>query len=465
MQPSVRQYLRGKTILLTGGTGFLGKVVVERLLRAAPEIANIYLLIRATREPAAVRLEAEVLRTGIFNVLANTFGSGWPSFVREKVLPVAGDVSQPQLGMTAEDFAALTAQVDIVINSAATVVFDAPLDEALLHNTRSAQYVAEFARACRDAVLIHISTAYVAGRRTGRVAEKAIRDIAVSEIAAVNAITQAIVEDGRCGKADARETRTRLVEVGMTRARGLNWHDTYTYSKALGEMVLAAHRGSVRTAIVRPAIIESSLRDPQPGWLENLNVVDPLFTEYGRGRMPDFPLRRDTVLDIVPVDLVANAVVALLPRVADRDAIGYYTIGSGALNPLTGARLYEISREYFLRQPMFDRHGQPIPPPVWTFPTLERFHEMLDGEARRSTTAKRLMYLADLYASYANAEYVFDTTNIRQLLGDLDDRDRALLDFDVQRIDWRAYLQDVHIPGLRRHVLKEDAGNGVAAGG
>jgi thioester reductase-like protein len=465
MQPSVRQYLRGKTILLTGGTGFLGKVVVERLLRVAPDIASIYLLIRATREPAAVRLEADVLPTGVFNVLANTYGSGWARFVRDKVVPVAGDVSQPQLGMAADDFAALTAQVDVVINSAATVAFDAPLNEALLHNTRSTEHVAEFARACRSAVLVHISTAYVAGRQSGRIVEGPLPDVAPAEIAVLGALTAAILEEGEQGHADARETRARLVDAGMTRARSLGWHDTYTYTKALGEMVLSAHRGAVPTAIVRPAIIESSLRDPEPGWLENLNVVDPLFVEYGRGRMPDFPVRRDTVLDIVPVDLVANAIVALLPRVADLDSIGYYTIGSGALNPLTGARLYEISREYFLRQPMLDRYQRPIPPPLWTFPTPERFREMLAGEGRRSTTAKRLMYLADLYESYANADYVFDTANIGQLLGELDSRDRGLLDFDVRRIDWRTYLQDVHIPGLRRHVLKEDAGSGVAASG
>ena len=465
MPLSVRQFLHGKTILLTGGTGFLGKVVVERLLRAAPEIERIYLLIRETRDPAAARLEAEVLPAGIFNALARTYGDGWPGFVSGKLVPVAGDVSRPRLGLADDDYAALTAQVDIVINSAASIVFDAPLDEALLHNTRSTQYVAEFARACRAAVLVHISTAYAAGRKSGRIVEAPLPDIASAEIAALDDLTRAIVEERERGVADARETRARLVDAGMTRARSLGWHDTYTYTKALGEMVLAAHRGAVPTAIVRPAIIESSLRDPEPGWLENLNVVDPLFVEYGRGRMPDFPLRRDTVLDIVPVDLVANAVVALLPRVSGMDAIRYYAIGSGALNPLTGARLYDVSREYFLRQPMLDRNRRPILPPVWTFPTLERFHEMLDGQAGRSTTVKRLMYLADLYAGYATADYVFDTANTDRLLGELDVRDRALLDFDVRRIDWPAYLQDVHIPGLRRHVLKEDAGLPTSAGG
>ncbi len=462
---SVRQFLGGKTILLTGGTGFLGKVVIERLLRAAPELARIHLLIRTTRESAATRLDAEVLSAGVFRALADTYADEWLAFAYDKIAPVAGDVSQPRLGLADADFAALTAEVDIVINCAASVAFDAPVNEALLHNTRSAETVAEFARACRAAMLVHISTAFVAGRRTGRIAETALPDIATAEVAAIDQITRTIVKDGHRRHADARDTRARLVEAGMTRARSLGWHDTYTYTKALGEMTLAAHRGAVPTAIVRPTIIESSLRDPEPGWLENLNVGDPFFVEYGRGRMPDFPLRRDTVFDIVPVDLVANAVVALLPHVPAMKTIGYYAIGSGALNPLTGARLYEYGREHFLQQPMLDRRGRPIPAAHWTFPTPERFREMFAANGRRSTTTKRLMYLADLYEGYTNADCVFDTANTDALLGRLHDRDRTLLDFDVRRIDWRSYIQDVHIPGLRRHVLKEDARIGVRVHG
>lgn len=459
---SVRQFLRGKTILLTGGTGFLGKVVIERLLRAAPELARVHLLIRATRESAAARLDTEVLSAGVFNTLVETYGSGWPGLVHDKIAAVAGDVSQPCLGMTDEDYAALIAEVDVVINCAASVTFDAPINEALLTNTRSTETIAAFARACRrSAVLVHISTAYVAGRRTGLISETALPDIAITEVAAIDQITRTIVEEGLRRHADARDTRARLVEAGMTRARSLGWHDTYTYTKALGEMTLAAHRGAVPTAIVRPTIIESSLRDPEPGWLENLNVGDPFFVEFGRGRMPDFPLRLDTVFDIVPVDLVANAVVALLPHVPDMASVGYYVVGSGSLNPLTGARLYDYSHECFRQQPMFDRRGRAIPPPDWTFPTPQRFREMFAEHGRQSTTTKRLLYLADLYEGYTNSECVFDSANTETLLGRLNDRERPLLDFDVRRIDWRSYIQDVHIPGLRRHVLKEDARSGV----
>jgi fatty acyl-CoA reductase len=93
-----------------------------------------------------------------------------------------------------------------------------------------------------------------------------------------------------------------------------------------------------------------------------------------------------------------------------------------------------------------------------TFPTHEHFREMYGGDARRSATMKRLLYLADLYETYMNGGCVFDTSNTLRLLDDIDESDRAALDFDVRRIDWRSYIQDVHLPGLRRHVLREGRG-------
>jgi nucleoside-diphosphate-sugar epimerase len=462
MSQRLHCYLRGKTVLLTGGTGFLGKVVVDRLLTCAPDIGRIYLLIRpqgrAGAPPAAAvtRFETEVLSSGAFDSLSHTHGDRWPAFARDKIVPIAGDVSQPRLGLGDDEFTALTAGVDIIINGAASVVFDAPLDQAFLHNTRSVQYIAEFARACRAAVLVHVSTAFVAGRQTGRITEGPLTpDLSSPEAEAIEQIVANVMEQAKTLQWDDRAIRARLVEAGMTRARNLGWHDSYTYTKALGEMMLARHRGDVPTTVIRPSIIESSLRNPASGWLENLNVCDPLFVEYGRGRMPDFPFGVDTIYDIVPADLVANALLAMLPLVAENKAISYYTVGSGSLNPLTGGELYDITHDYFTRHPMHDRRGRPIAVRRLTFPTPERFREMYTGEACRSATRKRLLYLADLYATYMHQGCVFDTTNAQRLFDSLDGPDRAALDFDVRQIDWRGYLQEIHIPGLRRHVLRE----------
>jgi nucleoside-diphosphate-sugar epimerase len=473
MSQRLHHYLRGKTVLLTGGTGFLGKVIVDRLLTCAPEIGRIYLLIRtqrgATAPPASAvtRFETEVLTSGAFDALARAHGDRWPAFAREKIVPIAGDVSQPRLRLGDADFEALTSSVDIIINGAASVVFDAPLNEAFLNNTRSVQYIAEFARACRAVVLVHVSTAFVAGQQTGRITEGPLTpDLSSTETEAIEQIVATVMEEAKARQWDDRAIRARLVEAGMTRAKSLGWHDSYTYTKALGEMMLARHRGDVPTTVIRPSIIESSLRNPASGWLENLNVCDPLFVEYGRGRMPDFPFGLDTIYDIVPADLVANALLAMLPLVAESQAISYYTVGSGSLNPVTGGQLYDITHDYFTRHPMHDRRGRPIVVRRLTFPTHERFREMYAGEAGRSATKRRLLYLADLYATYMHSGCVFDTTNAQRLFDNLDESDRATLDFDVRHIDWRAYLQEIHIPGLRRHVLREGVrGGAVEIGG
>src|SRR5262245_23656533 len=409
MREPLRLHLREKTILLTGGTGFLGKVIVERLLRCAPDIERIYLLIRPQSEAllsAATRFETEVLTSGAFEALARVHGDRWRAFAREKIVPIDGDVSQPRLGLADDNYASLASCVDVIINAAASVTFDAPIDEAVLHNTKSVQRMAEFARACRSAVLIHVSTAYVAGQRKGTIAEGPLSpDVSSFEVTAIDEVVDAVQREAAAEQWDVRATRARLVEEGTTRAKRLGWHDSYTYTKALGEMVLEREHDGVPTAIVRPTIIESSLRDPAPGWLENLNVGDPIWVEYGRGRMPDFPFGLDAVYDMVPVDLVANALLAVLPRVAGRREISYYTIGSGSLNPLTGAQIYEFTYDYFSRHPMHDRRGQPIPPRRLTFPTHEQFREMYGEEARKSATMKRLIYLADLYETYMNGGF------------------------------------------------------------
>ena len=461
MSPIV-SFLRGKTILLTGGTGFLGKVIIERLLRVAPDATRVYVLIRARPNASAAsvglttRFETEILASPLFASLARQHGDGWLSFARAKIVPVAGDVSMPRLGLADGEYERLTGSVDIIINSAASVTFDASIDEAVRHNTRSVQQIAAFARACRSTALVHVSTAYVAGQRAGTIAEAPVEpEFAAAELAAIEAAVRDIRGAEAAERWSSHETRNRLVDAGTQRARGLGWHDSYTYTKALGEMVLTRERGDVPTAIVRPTIIESSLRDPEPGWLENLNVGDPLWVEYGRGRMTEFPLGAGATYDLIPVDFVANAILAILPRVRQSHDIRYYTVGTGSLNPITGGEIQELTYEYFRRHPMRDRRGEPIVVQRLAFATLSEFQEKYAAHERRSATAKRLLYLADLYDAYLNTGLVFDTSNTQQLLDDLDPAARAALNFDVRQIDWRHYIQDVHLPGLRRHVLRD----------
>ncbi len=168
--------LENKTVFITGATGFLGQPVVEKILWLNPDVRRIYVLIRPKRSgsrslSAEQRLDKELYQSSVFERLRAIHGDRLPALLREKLLAVPGDISSDRLGIPDELLAQLQDEVDIVINSAAVVSFDAPIDQALALNVLGASRVAEFANSCKKAVLIHVSTAYVNGTRTDSIPE------------------------------------------------------------------------------------------------------------------------------------------------------------------------------------------------------------------------------------------------------------------------------------------------------
>ncbi|HEU4463903.1 MAG TPA: SDR family oxidoreductase, partial [Gemmatimonadota bacterium] len=165
----VSRALAGKEILVTGATGFLGQPLLEKILWSAPEVERIHVLIRPKRpfggevQTPAERLRRELFQSSVFDRLRYRYGDDFERFLEEKLVAVGGDISQERLGMDAAVREDLLHRLDLIINSAAVVSFDAPLDDALELNTRGAGRVAEFAADCAGAALVHVSTAYVCG--------------------------------------------------------------------------------------------------------------------------------------------------------------------------------------------------------------------------------------------------------------------------------------------------------------
>src|ERR687886_259633 len=165
---------RGKNVLVTGGTGFLGMALVEKMLRSLPSLNRLYLLIRPSREKGAKeRFESDVLGSSVFLRLREELGSRFEERIADKVRVLEGDVHADHLGLDAEALAELSREVDAVIHSAASVVFDAPLDEAVDSNVRGTLGLLELARGWeKKPLFVHVSTAYVSGTRGGLVREE-----------------------------------------------------------------------------------------------------------------------------------------------------------------------------------------------------------------------------------------------------------------------------------------------------
>ncbi len=152
----------------------------------------------------------------------------------------------------------------------------------------------------------------------------------------------------------------QLVDYGRLRAQSLGWPDVYTFTKALGERVAEELlTGALPLSVVRPAIVESALRHPYPGWIDGFKMADPLILAFGRGILPEFPGLPDGVLDVIPVDIVVNATLAVAAAPPPAGEPAYFHVGSGARNPLTFRGMYENIKRVLHRPPDAGRRARP----------------------------------------------------------------------------------------------------------
>jgi nucleoside-diphosphate-sugar epimerase len=525
-------YFGGKTLLVTGAAGFLGKALLERILWQLPQVRRVFLLIRphSTKDPeGSVRLRAEetIFSSPIFERLRVRHGERFEAFVRSKVKVAAGDISCPDLGVAPRLLEELGAEVDIIINVAAVVGFDERPDHAIRSNTLGPYHLFNFAKRFRSPTLLHVSTAFVSGRRTGSIPEQVPNaDVPASGVTRVNGaeffrieseiawaqrMAQSVENESRTPAATSRFrhdalsqlqsaringhnridvvaeknrqrwVRENLAQEGLSRARRYGWFDTYTFTKAMGEQLLVSSSNGVPVIILRPSIIESSLSQPEPGWIEGFRMSSPILFGYGKGEVPDFPGKRDSVIDFIPLDFVVSALLVSLTRAREGKNPKVFHVASGSENPLRLCDLMQYCLEYFRQFPLPTSFSCCVPQP-WEYRSRDEFDRWLarrrqmlrfattlcghmdfwPGAARlrrelaaRQMHCKRLEYYSRLYADYTRLACHFSTDNTRQMFRSLGSQDRGDFFFDPTAIDWQKYIGEIHLPGVRRHVMKK----------
>lgn len=488
----IHERLAGQHLLVTGSTGFLAKVFLEKLLRSVPTLGSVTLLVRprAGGTPKQ-RVFREVLRSRAFDRLRASLGDGFWTLCEEKVDVVGGDLTLERLGLDDPTYQALNERITLIVNSAATVTFDEQLDLAIQLNTLGPTRLIQFARDCGNVPYMHVSTCYVCGVRQGVVVEDLSapeqaretlpRDAATGEFD-LHGIVSAAISDAAAIKlkyrAEKERCRQALIEAGMQRARSYGWNDTYTFTKWLGEQLLVRDHGKVPVVIFRPAIIEGSYEEPTPGWIDGLRMADPLIVAYGRGKLKEFPARLDVPLDFIPVDFVANAMMATLPvGVQDDQRVPVYHCSSSGRQPLYIREVQRPMLLAFRKRPMYDDDGRPIELKAVQFVEKDRFIARWRARQRRIARTQRLfsvlgikgrryrklsalsrqieqlIYFAEIYSPYTHLDCHFADDALRDVMEKMHPDDRARFPFDVESIDWSDYLINRHIPGLRSFVL------------
>ncbi|HEX8289435.1 MAG TPA: SDR family oxidoreductase, partial [Pyrinomonadaceae bacterium] len=379
MKLSPTQIFKGKKIFFIGGTGFVGKVTLSMLLHNFPDIGKVYATVRArdARE-SEIRFWTSIVTSPTFDPLREKYGDKFEDFIREKVVPVNGDVGNEFLGLDEKEAEKIMRDCDIIINGAGNVTFNPPLESALRTNVVGSNNILKMARLMKRPCLVHVSTCFVAGKRSGTIWEnepvvgyfprknellgttfdvnKEIEDCARLSEQARQEATDAVqiakfreqarerfVEEGRdpddedeLKSAIFRERkmwiRERTTELGAERADYWGWTNIYTYSKSLAEQIIAQQEDIVKI-LVRPSVVESAQNYPFAGWNEGFTTTAPLILIALRGQ-PIFPVNEKLVLDIIPVDMVAGAILgaAMNALVDDKPPLVFQAC-SGDTNP------------------------------------------------------------------------------------------------------------------------------------
>jgi hypothetical protein len=513
---SVRHTLAGKHILLIGATGFIGKVWLANLLTDLPEIGRIYLLVRHNRASTSVeRYQRALEESPVFENLAQRHGDGFAAFLRERIEVVDGDVSKPGLGLAPNLRLRLARSLDVIVNSSGLTDFNPDIRDALATNVRATAYTLDFLRECEHAGLLHLSTCYVVGQRDGRVMEELPRNYTPRGLAGYDAAqewqrleklvrdTEARAEspevteelrvaaqkkehaakdlhgaalENQIRKNRVRWLRQTLTDAGADRALELGWPNTYTYTKSLSESLIRNFldaNPAAAVAVVRPAIVESSLEKPFLGWNEGINTSASLSYLLGTF-FRQLPTNEAKCLDIIPVDLVTRGMTLISAALIERRHAEVYHLATSVANACNMGRSIELTglghRKFYRAQddlenrlrlkfdaiPVSKARYEKLSAPAQKaiVETINRTAEPFSSKpplARAQRELEKVIKLISLFEPFIlHNDHIFEAANIERLSAALAENEQADFGYDARALDWWDYWINVHIPALRK---------------
>ncbi|XP_066326835.1 fatty acyl-CoA reductase 1-like isoform X4 [Miscanthus floridulus] len=263
-------------------------------------------------------------------------------------------------------------------------------DVSLDVNVMGVKHLCHFAQQCANLkMFMHVSTAYVCGDRDGLHLEKPIKpgeSLCEGRYLDVDAELQ-LVREAKKELMDANDEerkkteRKAMKELGIQRARHFGWSNTYVFTKAMGEMLLGQLRGDmpvVPVVVMRPSVITSVRADPLPGWMQGMRTIDTLIIGYAKQNLSCFLGDLSVVVDVIPGDMVANAMMAAMVAHSEEkaaEAVPVYHVTSSLRNPVSYSVLYESGRRHFYQNPRVGKDGKVIPTrEMRFFPTIAQFY-------------------------------------------------------------------------------------------
>ncbi|XP_068632583.1 putative fatty acyl-CoA reductase CG5065 [Battus philenor] len=433
----------GKSVFITGGTGFLGKVFVEKLLHSCPKIDKIFLLIRENDKFDAKSRIEQLLEFPIFQRMKKER----PEDLK-KVVPLKGDIGLHNLGLCEEDKKMLIEKVSYVFHFAANVKFNEPLIEAMNVNVEGTRRILHLCQLVKNIeAFVYISTAY------SNTDQQVLEEVIYPSPASNDEIQKIMKHEIH------NEKQIKKLLAGRP--------NTYTFAKALAEHLVNEERGDVPTVIIRPSIVSASYNDPIMGWVDNWFGATSLITTIATGLNRIMIAKKSNVVDLIPVDYVSNLTVVAAARCKRSDDLTIYNSCTSAANPLTIGDLFNLITEDY------DKHnkGNAMKPSLiltqseWllTIYTVmmqiipafiaDCWLRLMGKPPRFMKLQKRITLVRDSLRYFTSRTWAMRCDHTSELYASLSIPDRIQFPFDPAHIVWSKYIP-IYLKGIREFLFK-----------
>ncbi|XP_075988839.1 putative fatty acyl-CoA reductase CG5065 [Anticarsia gemmatalis] len=450
---SMPEYFANKTLFITGSTGFMGKVLVEKMLRCCPDIKKMYLLMRPKKGHSSKERLDDLLAFRVFDRLK----AESPKLF-EKLHVIPGDILIDNLGITEEDRKLIQQEAQIIFHCAACVRFDMFIKDAVKMNTVGTKMVLDLADGVKNLeAFIHVSTSYC--RCELQIFEEKLYPADHKPQNVMHAVEW--MDDDLL-----RHLQPKLIEPQP---------NTYAYTKSLTEDLVSQHAGKFPIAIARPSIVTAALKEPMPGWVDNLNGPTGLLVGAGKGVIRTMHCNENYQADVIPVDIVVNAciVLAYLTAVEKPKEIQICNIAQSGVNPITWGEALDMGRVHVQEFPFSICLWHPggSAKSNWLHHQLALFFThvlpayfvdlllfLMGKKTFMIKMQKRINYGLQVLQYYTTKEWHFVNNNFTALQNRISRNDAEVFYTDVKVINWSRYIRD-YIKGAREYCVKEDPAN------
>lgn len=447
---AIQEFYSGATVFITGGTGFMGKVLTEKLLRSCPDVAEIILLVRSKKDKSCYERLDNIFDEALFSQIGVK--------CRHKVTVVNGDCSLPDLGLSVFDRTNLTQKVEVVFHGAATVRFDEPLSHAVAVNVQGTKAMLDLAKQMTKLkAFVHVSTVY-ANCHLPEIEEKfyppyydgdkVMKLVDCLEKPDIDQLTPTLLKD---------------------------MPNTYSYTKCLAEDLIKNYSKGMPVAVFRPSIIVATKQEPLCGWIDNMYGPTGILVFSAMGMLPSLHCHVDFVTDIVPVDMAINALMATAWQVhsdgctlAETTTPKVYNYVSSPERPIDWSTFWILSLKHWkntvhdLWYPfiIWNSFGLvhtvqfflQVTLPCWLINVAARLVGKQSNIMKLSQKAKKLSQLTTFFTT---RQWKFHNDNVRRLWDSLGSADRQLFPFSFSDHKWDSFIED-YMLGIRLYVLKDD---------